>query len=401
MPARPTPPSSTSRPRRRRHRTSSSRSAACARRGRAIRCRAARWRSSCARPKASTKPAIVVGGTDADGRFEVKGQPGVGLRVIVTEPRHEPCIRDLTADETRADKHKEIDCLVPKSGAPSYETTVRSKKPAVAVTRYELAQPELKYVPGTFGDPLRVVQNLPGVARTPFGLGALVIRGASPNDSGIYVEGHKIPILYHFLIGPGVLASELIDRIDFFPGNFGVTYGRITAGVVDVGIRTAPAPRLHGTVDINLLHSGAYVEGPLGDGWTGSISARRSYIDLMLPLVLPDNVVTAAPVYWDYQAGVNRDVPGGKLSLFAFGSNDSLKVISNDPRQGNLDLGLEIGFHKVFAVWTAGAGELDQQAVARVRLRALALRRGRARDQPLRARARAARRARRASSARA
>jgi TonB family protein len=307
-------------------------------------------------PEGVEKPAIVVGGTDADGRFEVKGQPGAGLRVIVTEPRHEPCIRDLTADETRADRHKELDCLVPKSGAPSYETTVRSKKPAVAVTRYELAQPELKYVPGTFGDPLRVVQNLPGVARTPFGLGALVIRGSAPTDSGIYVEGHKIPILYHFLIGPGVLASELIDRIDFFPGNFGVTYGRITAGVVDVGIRTAPAPRLHGTVDINLLHSGAYVEGPLGGGWSGSVSARRSYIDLILPLVLPDNVVTAAPVYWDYQAGVNRMLPGGKLSLFAFGSNDSLKIVSNDPRQGNLDLGLEIGFHKVFAVWTQALG---------------------------------------------
>ena len=302
------------------------------------------------------KPAIVVGGTDADGRFEVKGQPGLGLRVIVTEPRHEPCIRDLTPDETRAERHKELDCLVPKSGSPSYETTVRSKKPAVAVTRYELAQPELKYVPGTFGDPLRVVQNLPGVARSPFGLGALIIRGASPNDSGIYVEGQKIPILYHFLIGPGVLASELIDRIDFFPGNFGVTYGRVTAGVVDVGIRTAPATRPHGTVDINLLHSGAYVEGPLGGGWTGSVSARRSYIDLILPLVLPDNVVTAAPVYWDYQAGVNRLVPGGKLSIFAFGSNDSLKVVSNDPRQGNLDLGLEIGFHKVFAVWTQALG---------------------------------------------
>jgi TonB family protein len=307
-------------------------------------------------PEGVDKPAVIVGGTDAEGRFEVMGQPGVGMRVIVTEPRHEPCIRDLQAADVRADKRFELDCLVPKSGAPSYETTVRATKPPPAVTRYELAQPELKVVPGTFGDPLRVVQNLPGVARTPFGLGALVIRGSSPNDSGIYVEGHKIPLLYHFLVGPGVLAPELIDRIDFFPGNFGVGYGRVTAGVVDVGIKTSPAPRLHGVVDINLLHSSAYVEGPLGGKWTGSVSARRSYIDLILPFVLPDNVTTAAPVYWDYQAGVNRTLSGGKLSLYAFGSNDTLKVVSSDPRQGNLDLGVEIGFHKVFAVWTQALG---------------------------------------------
>ena len=186
------------------------------------------------------KTGMVVGGTDAEGRFEVKGQPRSAMRLMVSEPRHEPCIRDLVAFELTGDKPFEVDCLVPKGGAPSYETTVRARKPPPAVTRYELSQPELKVVPGTFGDPLRVVQNLPGVARTPFGLGALVIRGASPNDSGIYVEGHKIPLLYHFLVGPGVLAPELIDRIDFFPGNFGVTYGRVTAGIVDVGIKTTP-----------------------------------------------------------------------------------------------------------------------------------------------------------------
>jgi TonB family protein len=307
-------------------------------------------------PDGRDTPALVVGGTDAEGRFEVKGQPGEPIRVIVSEPRHEPCIKDLAASDLRGDRPFEIDCMVRKSGAPSYETTVRTKKLPPAVTKYELAQPELKLVPGTFGDPLRVVQNLPGVARTPFGLGGLVIRGASPNDSGIYVEGHRIPALYHFLVGPGVLAPELIERIDFYPGNFGVNYGRVTAGVVDVGIRTAPVPRPHGLVDINLFHSAAYVEAPLGKGWSGSISARRSYIDLLLPLVLPENVTTVAPIYWDYQAGANRNLPGGRLSLFAFGSSDTLDVISSDPRAGNVDLGLEIGFHKLLAVWTQALG---------------------------------------------
>ena len=72
-------------------------------------------------------------------------------------------------------------------------------------------------MPGTFGDPLRVVQNLPGVARTPFGLGALVIRGASPNDSGIYVEGHKIPLLYHFLGRAGRAGARAHRSHRLFP----------------------------------------------------------------------------------------------------------------------------------------------------------------------------------------
>src|SRR5206468_2620045 len=82
-----------------------------------------------------------------------------------------------------------------------------------------------------------------------------------------------------------------------------------------------------------------------------SASARRSYIDLLLPLVLPSSTTTAAPVYWDYQLGVHRDLAAGRLSLFAFGSDDTLKIVSKDPSTGNLSLGTETLFHKVIGIW--------------------------------------------------
>jgi hypothetical protein len=288
-----------------------------------------------------------------DGRFVAKAEPGVGLRIIVAEPTHDPCIRDLDASKVSESSPFEIECVVAKRIVATYETTVRAPPPTQAVTRYTLAQPELTSVPGTFGDPLRVLQNLPGVARTPFGLGLLVIRGAAPGDSGIFVEGHRVPILYHFLGGPSVFTPRLIKDIEFYPGNFGVKYGRATAGIVDVGFTSEATPRLHGQADINLLDSSAYVEGPLAKSWTGSVSARRSYIDLWLPLVLPSSTTTASPVYWDYQLGVHRDLPAGRLAIFAFGSDDTLKVISKDPSIGNLTLDTETLFHKVIAIWSA------------------------------------------------
>ena len=296
--------------------------------------------------------ASVAGVTDADGRFVVRGKPGVPLRIVVLSADHDPCIDELEAAAASAEHPATVDCLVEPTSSALHETKVRGQRQAQAVTRYTLSQPELTTVPGTFGDPLRVVQNLPGVARTPFGLGLLVIRGASPQDSGVFVEGHQVPILYHFLGGPSVLTPRLIDRIDFFPGNFGVKYGRATAGIVDVDLKTDPTPCLHGVVDLNLLDSSAYLEGPLGKGWTGSISARRSYIDLLLPAFLSGGT-TAAPVYWDYQAGVHRPLGAGELSLFAIGSNDSLKVVSNDASRGNIDLGTSTGFHRLIGVYTA------------------------------------------------
>ena len=302
------------------------------------------------------KPALAAGATDQDGRFQIKGQPGIAFRVVATDPRHQACVRDVTAADARADRPAQLDCLVARQRGTSYETTVKASPSNQAVTRYTLAQPELTTVPGTFGDPLRVVQSQPGVARTPYGLGLLVIRGASPLDSGVFVEGHSVPLLYHFLAGPSVLAPQLIDHIDFYPGNFGVKYGRATAGIVDVGVKSDATPRLHGQADLNLLDSSAYVEGPLGGAWSGSLSARRSYLDLLLARATPSNATASvAPVFWDYQATVHRDLGSGKLALFAFGSNDTLRVISKEPSEGDLRLDSATGFHKVIGVWTASA----------------------------------------------
>jgi TonB family protein len=309
-----------------------------------------------ARPEGQLeRPAELVASTDEDGRFEVRAPAHVAMRVVVSELGHDPCIRDLGAAAVDAAHPAELDCLVAKRLGKSYETTVRAPPATQAVTRYTLAKTELTAVPGTFGDPLRVVQNLPGVARTPFGLGMLVIRGAAPVDSGIFVEGHLVPLLYHFLGGPSVLSPKLINSIDFYPGNFGVKYGRATAGIIDVGITTDATPRLHGEVDINFLDSAAYVEGPLGKGWSGSVSARRSYFDLWLPIVANSASTTVSPVYWDYQAGVHRELPLGHLAIFAFGSNDSLDIINKDPSAGDFALNTSTGFHKVFAVWTTSA----------------------------------------------
>ncbi|HEY4184721.1 MAG TPA: TonB family protein [Polyangia bacterium] len=306
-------------------------------------------------PDGAEKPATSGATTDQEGHFRIEGERGVALRLVVTDGKHQACVRDVDATATSGETPAQIDCLVARQLGTSYETTVKAPPTTQAVTRYTLSQPELTSVPGTFGDPLRVIQNLPGVARTPYGLGLLVIRGASPSDSGVFIEGHSVPLLYHFGGGPSVLAPQLIDHIDFYPGNFGVKYGRATAGIIDVGIKTDATPLVHGQVDLNLLDSSAYVEGPLGHGWTGSVSARRSYLDVLIDLASPSGTTTVAPVFWDYQAGVHRDVGNGKLALFAFGSNDSLRVISKDPVTGNLDLDTERGFHKLIGVWTATA----------------------------------------------
>ena len=57
----------------------------------------------------------------------------------------------------------------------------------------------------------------PGAARSPFGTGALVIRGANPEDSAVYVDGIRIPLIYHIGGYVSVLNADLISSVDYFP----------------------------------------------------------------------------------------------------------------------------------------------------------------------------------------
>src|SRR5262249_53670924 len=159
---------------------------------------------------------------------------------------------------------------------------------------------------------------------------------APPTDTGIYVAGQQIPQLYHFLIGPSVLAPHLIERIDFYPGGFGVRYGRITGGAVDVILKEGPADHLHGGADVSVLDVSAFADPPVRQGTSATVSVRRSTIDATLPLVVPQRqgstFVTTVPIYWDYQARVVQELGShGRAGLMAFGSDDSLKVVSQDP----------------------------------------------------------------------
>jgi hypothetical protein len=217
-------------------------------------------------------------------------------------------------------------------------------------------------VPGTMGDPLRAVQSLPGVARPPFGTGLLVVRGASPADSGVFLDGLAVPVLYHFLVGPSVLPANLIGDIEFFPGGFGVRYGRLTAGAIEVHSRSPATAgrRVQGAAELSPLDASMLVAGPVGQRSFVTLAVRRSAIDLILPALVPErpgtSFTTAVPAYWDYQARLEHTLAGGqRLRLFLFGSDDRLDIVTADPNR-RFQLNSHIGFHRAALTLTTQHG---------------------------------------------
>jgi hypothetical protein len=84
-----------------------------------------------------------------------------------------------------------------------------------------------------------VIQLLPGVVAPIAGLPLWSIRGASPGTTGFYLDGMRLPQLFHLLIGGGVVHAELIDRVDFYPSGYDVTMGKAAGGIVSATTRPA------------------------------------------------------------------------------------------------------------------------------------------------------------------
>ncbi len=209
--------------------------------------------------------------------------------------------------------------------------TVRTTedRPRSEVDRQTIGLEEIRRVPGAGTDVVRVVENLPGVARTAFG-GQPIIRGAAPQDTEIFLEGDPIPNAFHFLAGPAVVATEMIDSVDFYPGNFSTAFGRATAGIVDLRTRSPRDDRFAGFAEVDLLDASAIIEGPITDNISFALAGRRSYYDLFLPSLLEraGSDTFISPRYYDYQAWTTYRSDGGnhKLELFVYGSNDALEI---------------------------------------------------------------------------
>src|SRR6266550_5005892 len=89
----------------------------------------------------------------------------------------------------------------------------------VAVTGVQTCALPIYRVPGAQGDAVKIVEDLPGVARTsPIGGGLLVVRGSKPGDSLVYLDGEPIPLLFHFGALSSTVNPDLLSGIDYIPG---------------------------------------------------------------------------------------------------------------------------------------------------------------------------------------
>lgn len=276
--------------------------------------------------------------TDAKGRFKFEDVPAGEVIVRVQDEIF------ATVEDTETVKANESTDVRYYLEREKFEDSVQvvGKRVRKEVVRRTLQIQEILTIPGTQGDALKVVQNLPGAARTLFS-DQIILRGGGLSQA--YLDGHAIPLAFHFGGLRSTVSSALIESIDVYPGNYGAEFGRVNGGIVDVRLRRPATDGFHGYVEVDVFDAGVLIEGPLSEDWSFALAARRSYIDAILLNVLPDEAretFRTAPRYYDGQMLIEGHVGKHVLKTTIYGSSDQLRIIFDEnPEQDDAGVTFE------------------------------------------------------------
>jgi hypothetical protein len=193
--------------------------------------------------------------------------------------------------------------------------------------------------PGANRDPVKAIQNLPGVNRPSGGSSQIIVQGAEPEDTRYNVEGHTIPLIFHFGGLSSVLYPDSIESVSLLGAGYGPEFGRALGGHVGLRTRAPREDRWSGQGFVDIFNAGFMTEGPTSPTGSIIVSSRYSYIGSVIKKFAETQEnfgLTAAPSFADlsviYQEKINST---DRLKVTALGSQDQLELVFKDSVNGD------------------------------------------------------------------
>jgi hypothetical protein len=139
--------------------------------------------------------------------------------------------------------------------------------------------------PDVSGDLASYLQSLPSVVTSGDRGGQLFIRGGTPSQNLILVDGLPVYRPFHIVGFYSAFPQDLVAGAEVYAGGFGAAYSSRISSVIDVSMREGNRQQFEGSVSVSPFLVGAQVEGPLERGSMSILgSFRHSIIEEMAPL---------------------------------------------------------------------------------------------------------------------
>lgn len=218
----------------------------------------------------------------------------------------------------------------------------KQKKTEVNMSQIKLDKKGIERIPsvGAENDIIGAFSVTPGVVTTGDQGGQLYVRGGTPIQNKILLDGMTIYSPFHSIGFFSVFETELIKSADIYTGGFDSKFGGRISSIMDISYRDGNRQKFSGKVSTSPFLAKAVLEGPLGKGKNGELSngsylfaGKHSLLDYTSKSLYPTiNDGNGMPFnFTDLYGKLTFNSDGGsKVSFFGFHNRDSVNYAEAD-----------------------------------------------------------------------
>ena len=180
-------------------------------------------------------------------------------------------------------------------------------------------------------DILKTAQLLPGIQSGSEGTSGLFVRGGSPDQNLILLDGVPVYNANHLFGFFSVFNPDAISSVSIMKGGFPARYGGRLSSVIDVRMKEGNLKEFEGDLSVGLIAAKFAVQGPIKKDTTSyMISARRTYIDALIqPVLIAAEGISAGYYFYDVNAKINHKInKNHRIFASAYLGND--KAYNNE-----------------------------------------------------------------------
>ncbi|HRH66217.1 MAG TPA: TonB-dependent receptor [Bacteroidia bacterium] len=275
--------------------------------------------------------------TNLDGFFSISKVPPGNYTLMITSVGFDSIVMPLTLKSGDLLTKK---IYLKKSAIQMRELNVSAeseeKKTDVRVSVNKITPKEIRQIPTVGGEPdlAQYLQVLPGVIFSGDQGGQLYIRGGTPIQNKVLMDGMIIYNPFHSIGLYSVFDADVIRGADVYTGGFNAEYGDRISSIMDITTRDGNKKRIAGKVSANTFTAKALIEGPLKkekENQEGSssflVTVKNSYLD-KTSKSLYSNLDSAGLPYsfTDIYGKLSfNSSSGSKVNLFGFRFADDVK----------------------------------------------------------------------------